>query len=155
MEEENKQLEAIPFNITYKKSYTVGQKWTLDIEAMKNIKLQEGIVILPPVINDTKVIENPYFKPTSTPFQFNVCQTTTYASVKTVPTSIPWCYVQKGIAVVDQQKARAPFTMTLKFVSPTTNEVIIRKVAGFWEGHVYNPIRTDTPNTEIPGCKSD
>jgi hypothetical protein len=29
------------------------------------------------------VIENPYFKPTSNPFQFNVCQATTYASVKT------------------------------------------------------------------------
>jgi hypothetical protein len=123
---------------------------------MNNVEIPEGTIIYPPMLNGTKMVESEFFKPTSTPFSFKVVQTTTYRSVRTVPTSIPWCYVQKGIALVDEQMGRAPYTMTLNYLNPITNETMTRIITGVWEGYVYNPIKTDTPSsTEIPGCKND
>jgi hypothetical protein len=73
-----------------------------------------------------------------------------------VPTSIHWCYVQKGIAYVDEQMGQAPYTMALTYLNPTTNETMTRTITGVWEGYIYNPIKTETPSsTEIPGCKTD
>jgi hypothetical protein len=122
---------------------------------MNDIQISAGTVINPPVLDGTKVLDNAYYKPTRSAFQFKVCQSTTYNPVNTVPTSIPYCYVQKGLAVVDEQKAKAPYTMTLRYVVPTTNEVIERKVTGVWSGFVYNPINTNTENVLIPGCKDE
>ena len=69
---------------------------------MNSIQLAEGTVIDLPRIEGTKIEENKYYKATSrSPFQFKNCQSITYNPVNTVPTSIPYCNVQKGVAVVE------------------------------------------------------
>jgi hypothetical protein len=63
--------------------------------------------------------------------------------------------VQKGLALVEEQRVRASYTMKLKYVVETTNEVIEHKVTGIYDGFAYSSIKTDTPCLQIPGCQQD
>ena len=146
-------MTSLSYTIAFKQNYSVTQNFTNSISSFNEYKIADGVKIQGPTLTGAnKVEDNVFFVRVSDTLKFKTAQTVTFTPTKTVATFIPSCRKLVGTAVVEEQKATAPYSITFTFINPISKVVTTRKSTGVWTGYVNNPIKTTLDYVKIPGC---